>query len=152
MIPPDKDWIDLLQALLTPVIGGFGIYIAIQQHSINKKRFKFELYDKRYDVYQKIAAFIAEILTSGRVEPGADINFLRDTKTVGFLFNSEAKEYTEEIYKKVVDLDTLQKTEKSSDSDRLGKNLDKQTEIKMWFKDELAGLENRFAKYLRIEC
>ena len=28
---PEKDWVDYLQALLTPILAFFGIYIAIQQ-------------------------------------------------------------------------------------------------------------------------
>src|SRR3972149_3544918 len=138
---PQKDWIDVLSALLTPTIAILGIYIAFRQWLTNKNNIKFNLFDKRYIVFENIKKFIASILSSGRVEDGADIQFLRDTKSVAFLFDDE-------IAKK---LHALIKTEKTSTDEQLQQNLDKQDEIKCWFQEQLNDIDKIFKKYLKLK-
>jgi len=150
-IPPDKDWIDLLSSLLTPVIAFFGVYLGYQQRAINRNRLKNELFDKRYKVFEKIGAFIAEILLTGRLEKGADIVFLRDTKPAYLLFDQEIKDFILEIHKNAVNLDCLVTEEKSLDGEGRTTNLKKQSDIKEWYSAQLNTLDNRFVEYLRLE-
>jgi anaerobic ribonucleoside-triphosphate reductase len=145
------DWIDVLSALLTPTIAILGIYIAYQQWRTNKNRLKLELFDKRYEIFTNIKKFIANILTSGIVEQGADIQFLRDTKSVAFLFDEQIANLTNEMYRMATKLQALEKTEKGSIGEKLEKNLDKQDEIKKWFGQQLSDIDNMFKKYLKIE-
>ncbi|MBI5886675.1 MAG: hypothetical protein HZB85_08890 [Deltaproteobacteria bacterium] len=106
-----KDWIDIFSALLTPVIVVLGGYIALRQWLTSKDKLKFELYDKRYAVFENITGFIASILRSGSVTKGADIQFLRDTKQVVFLFDDKIKKLTDEMYRKAIDLERLIKAQ-----------------------------------------
>lgn len=53
------DWLELVSklspALITLVIGGIGVYIAYQQHKVNKEKFKLDLFDRRmkaFDLFQ----------------------------------------------------------------------------------------------------
>lgn len=147
---PDRNWVDVLSALLTPTIAIFGIYIALQQWLTNRKRLKLELFERRYEVFEKIKQFIANILTSGRVEEGADIQFLRDTKAALFLFDEKIVELTTEMYKKAIRLHALEATERTA-GDNLEANLNKQDEIKQWYKDQLKDIDKSFKKYLRLK-
>ncbi len=45
---------DISQVLTPVVIGLLVVYIAYQQQLINKRRLKFELYEKRFNVYRDI--------------------------------------------------------------------------------------------------
>jgi len=148
---PQKDWIDVLSALLTPTIAILGIYIAFRQWLTNKNNLKFNLFDKRYIVFENIKKFIASILSSGRVEDGADIQFLRDTKSVAFLFDDEIAKIIDEMYKKANKLHALIKTEKTSTDEQLQQNLDKQDEIKCWFQEQLNDIDKIFKKYLKLK-
>lgn len=150
-LPPDKDWIDLLGALTTPVIAAIGIFIAYQQRSVNKNRLKHELFDKRYEVYENIGEFISEILTSGRVREGADFEFLRDTKAVYLLFDNDIKQFTDEIYNKSVYLHSYEAELKSLTGDERNEAIRKESEIKKWYSEQLSTMENKFIKYLKLE-
>jgi len=150
-MPPDKDWIDLLSALTTPIIAAIGIYIAFQQRSVNKNRLKHELFNKRYEVYENIGAFISEILTSGTVRAGADFEFLRDTKAVYLLFDKDLKEFTDKIYKKSVELHCLESELSSLTGEERTEALRKESIIKKWYSDQLETMESKFVKYLKLE-
>lgn len=150
MISP-KDWIDLFSALLMPTIAILGIYIGIRQWFTNKNKLKLELFDKRHKVFEDITKFMASILTSGRVEEGSDIQFLRDTKSVVFLFDENITKLRDEMYKKAISLEALIKTEKTSTKDELHENIEKQDEIKQWFEEQLNGVDTVFKKYLKLK-
>lgn len=44
----DKDWIDILAALLTPTIALFALYLGFQNFRLARRRRQDELFDKRY--------------------------------------------------------------------------------------------------------
>lgn len=54
----DIHLIQLLSALLTPVIAVVTTYIAIQQYRTSRLKFKLELFEKRYAIYQGVKKFI----------------------------------------------------------------------------------------------
>ena len=151
IIPPDKDWIDLLSALLTPTVAAIGIYIAYQQRLINQNRLKHELFDKRYEVYERIGEFISSILTTGTVRAGSDLEFLRDTKAVTLLFDTDIKQFTSEIYEKAVHLHCLESELEGMVSEERKINIEKQREIKNWYTEQLKTMEIKFIRYLKLE-
>jgi len=53
-IPPQRDWIDIFAALLTPAIAILASYIAVRQWLTNKNKLKLDLFDKRYAVFEAI--------------------------------------------------------------------------------------------------
>ena len=53
----DPHWTAYLTALLTPTIAGFGIYIAIQQWLTARRKLKFDLFDRRFAVYDAVRCF-----------------------------------------------------------------------------------------------
>lgn len=142
---PDKDWIDMLSVLSTPIIAIItGIVIGLLQWHINKMRLHNELFNRRIDLYNKIASYIANILTSGSLKDGGDIQFLADTRHATFIFGEDIKEFVEKIYHKSRDFNLLKAQRQSDES------LSKQEEIFGWFKDELNNMQNRFIKYLKL--
>jgi len=50
--------IQLLSALLTPVIALVITYIIIQQYRTNRLKFRLEMFEKRYAIYQGVKNFI----------------------------------------------------------------------------------------------
>lgn len=58
-------WVDGMTALLTPVIGVIAVYIAFQQHKINKQRELRESRQAKLDVYKKVKRYINEVMYSG---------------------------------------------------------------------------------------
>mgnify|MGYP001611329792 CR=1 FL=1 len=142
----DKNWIDVLSALLTPTIAIVGIAIGWQQSCINKKRLQNELFNRRIDLYGKIASYIANILTRGSLENGAETQFFRDTKHVTFIFGKDIEKLVNEIYNKSLDLNLL-KTQAQPLQDKAHS---KQREIKKSFENEINNVQKRFIKYLKL--
>ncbi|MHC4168357.1 MAG: hypothetical protein ACYSWQ_15500 [Planctomycetota bacterium] len=145
-----KDWIDILTALLTPTIAISAVFIGGVQCWINRKRLKTEYFDRRITVYEAIAGYISGILTSGMYKDNDETKFLRDTKDVFFLFGSDIRTFVDEIYSKSTDLRALQGMERTQSGDGLEDNLNRQSEIKHWFNRELRCLQERFKKYLSL--
>jgi len=140
--------INFFSGLLTPTIALLAAYIAWQQWRTNHLRLKHELFERRYKLYETITAFIAGILARGKVEPNSEMQFLRDTKTVVFLFDKDIQRFIKEIYSNAVELYTLGNMENALTGQELVHNVDKQREIKDWFSEQLNTCTVRFSLFL----
>ena len=145
-----KDWIDILSALLAPSIVLFGAIVAGMEWWINHKRLKNELFDRRIAVYDIISNYMSSVFTTGCIEREAETKFLSGTKNVYFLFGSDVKEFIDEIFKKSSDLHVLEKMQSNLSGTALENNMNKQGEIINWFKKEFDGLEERFKRHLSL--
>lgn len=143
--------IEIFSALLTPIIAVLGVYIAYQQWRTNNLKLKHELFDRRYECYEKIYEFIANILITGSVPHNADLEFLRNTKAVTFLFDDQIKEFVDSVYRKSVELHSLHSSMSDLNSRLREENLQKQREIKEWLQKEMRLMKKRFAKYLTLK-
>lgn len=47
-------WVEVMQALLTPTIAVAGIGIGVLNHLLARRRRKDELFDRRYEFYQRV--------------------------------------------------------------------------------------------------
>lgn len=122
------------------------------QWSTNRARLRHELFERRYAVYEHIAGFIADILTSGKVAHGEPEGFSRRTKTAYFVFecDAEVKRLITEIYQNAVRLHALEATLESLSGEERKENVESQRKVKEWFEQTLGTLESRFEKYLRL--
>lgn len=146
---------DILTAttVVTSLVAVLVAIITLRQWLTDRARLKHELYVRRYEIYEKIAAFPAQIGISGRVEPGTDLQFLRDTKQAYFVFGCDrsVKELVSSIYTRAVDLHALEAELPGLDGAERSENIERQREIKEWFRSTLASLEGRFEKYLKLD-
>ena len=127
--------------------------ITRRQWLTNRATLKHLLFDRRYAIYERITAFIAEIMQSGRVSPGSDQQFLRDTKQAYFVFSCDrdVRTLVSEIYRHAVDLHALETELAGATGEERVSNVAKQRAIKDWFSETLNSMEGRFEKYLRLE-
>ena len=51
---PEKDWVDVMSALLMPTIAIVGTVLAILSYKLARRKRKDELFDKRYEFYKKV--------------------------------------------------------------------------------------------------
>ena len=142
-----KEWIDILSALLMPAIAFWGTLIAGLQWEINERRLKYELFPRRIELFDIISHYIADILRHGKVGQGKEAQFLRNTRNAFFIFDKDIEEYVDKIYKKSIELQLLQS---SLTGDASRNNMDNQTRIEGWFKEELNGIRPKFQKYLSL--
>ena len=90
--------LQILQALLTPVIAGIAVYIAWQQWKTNERKFVLDRYDRRLRVYPNVIAVL--LLVQRDLKPQImDLQkFRSDTAEADFLFEPEIAAYLDEIF------------------------------------------------------
>ncbi len=140
-------------SIITATVAVIVAIIAFGQWLNSRNQLKLSLFEKRYAIYEKVASYLAEALQNGRIAVGADIEFLRDTKRVHFLFSGDPviKSLISDIYKKSVELHCLQQEEQSVSGEERSKNIEKQRIIKNWFDSSLNNLEVMFDEYIKLE-
>lgn len=148
---PEKDWVDIFGALLTPVIAIAGIAIGILQWRLSEAQFRHQLFDKRFAMYEAARDYIGGILEKGFPVADSQSKFLKGTSGSLFLFDSEIGRYMDEIWSRSVDLESLHLDLSGGDegSDRAEK-LERKKEQKAWFDRQLREIEGRFSKRLSI--
>ena len=139
-------------AAITTAIAALVGLITLGQWLTNRARLKHELFDRRYAIYEKIAAFPAEIMLSGTVKPGSDLRFLQDTKLAYFAFGCDeaVKAVVDKLYRLAVDLHAVEAELAGLTGDARSKNLDKQASIKRDVSAALESLPGIFTKYLKL--
>lgn len=100
----ETTWIDAFAALLTPAIALVAIYIAFQQHKINKQRLRYETYERRLAVYKAVQKHLSVILRKGKATYDECSEFYSEASEAAFLFDKSVQEKIDEIYEKSIDL------------------------------------------------
>ena len=103
-MPANSNWIDILSALLTPVIAALGLYIAYQQFSVNKQRLQHETYERRRAVYKTVQRYLSEIMRDGKTTFDKALQFYQEASEAAFLFDKSVQSKIEEIYEKSIDM------------------------------------------------
>lgn len=100
----DQTLIDILSAMLTPIIGILALIIAYQQFNINKQRLRHETYDRRLAVFKSVQKHLVSIVSDNKTTTQQCVEFYSDASEAAFLFDSTVLDGVEVIYKKSIDL------------------------------------------------
>lgn len=87
----EKDWIDILSALLVPTIAIAGIIIAILQWRTSELSRKQELFDRRYTFYQRVRKIYFAVASSE--EPTDVTDFFDVAEEASFLFGADVAKH-----------------------------------------------------------
>lgn len=90
---PPKDWVDIMQALLTPAVAFAAVWIAYWQFRINTLRLKHELFDRRIQLYQKVQDAFGEIIRDGAVSIETVHKLARSELDCRFLFGDDVGDF-----------------------------------------------------------
>lgn len=145
-------WTNYLTALLTPTLAVFGSVIAYRQWRTAQNKLKFDLFDRRFSVYEASRDLLGSIMTSGKVRDEEVFKFLLATREAKWLFNTDVAIYLEkELYQKALDLQTLQATlDGIPVGEERSANVQKQVEIKRWFVAQYEVLDEKFSPFLKL--
>jgi len=97
---------DLSGALLTPVIGVVTTIILVNQHRLEKRKLRLQLFEKRYAVYLAAMEYITTIMRDGRSNTAAQASFLRDSRDRVFLFDNSIHQFLDDVWKQSIELET----------------------------------------------
>lgn len=149
----DMQLIQFLSALLTPVIALVTTYIAIQQYRTNQLKFRLELFEKRYAIYQGVKDFIRFAVQKGNVADGELFKLNDETHDAFFLYDEHVDEYVDELRSKGARLmylhDRLSAQDLPIGEERSGLSAEA-AELRTWFGKQLLQSKHVFKKNLRV--
>jgi hypothetical protein len=137
----------------TYLIALFVAYVGYRQYQLGREKFKLDLFEKRFAVFQGTRVFLSRILQDGAVkEMGYLWEYRASIGEASFLFGDELVNYLEEIYTRAVNMqsarDTFQPLPVGEERTRLVG--DAAQELK-WLVHQLPELKVRFAPYLKFK-
>ena len=145
--------LEILITIWTAILTLVATYVVAKQYQLEKTKIKFEHFDRRYNIYQKVMGYIAGIVREATTSLTDMMIFRKDTIDVMIFFGDEIKEYIDILYDKANRLRFL--------TDNISKgNLDQETHTKFvneeydlmtWFGDQFGICQKKFLKYLRID-
>jgi hypothetical protein len=89
-----REW---FTALATPLIALIGVYIAYQQHKLQRYLLKKDLFEKRWVVYLAVVKLLEAALKNRQPEIESVDQFNLETLSAPFLFDAEVVKYLEEL-------------------------------------------------------
>lgn len=144
--------IQLLQGLLTPVIGSVAVYIAYQQWRTNRDRLILDKYERRLRIYEEVKKLVTIVNRDQKVSMDDLMSFRTATAEADFLFGSDVQEYCDEFRKRGFNLwyatqkyNPLVNNSGDHDRDEVAAKLT--TELD-WFEEQEAGAKEVFRRDL----
>ena len=154
----DPSWIDVLSALLVPMIAIVGVYIAFQQYRINQQRLRHETYERRLAVYKTVQRYLSEVIRDGKTNYDRALEFNSDASEAAFLFDGSVQEKIDEIYKKSVRMVFLHQRMYPADGspglpvgEERSKVVHEESELLEWHANQLVEIRPFFAKKLGLK-
>jgi hypothetical protein len=86
----------------TIFIAGFVAFIGYRQWRTAHERVVLDLFEKRYEIIDRLHSIIGGVIREGRAPTATAIEFLRGTQRATFLFGAEVNAYLDETYRLLI--------------------------------------------------
>jgi hypothetical protein len=101
-------FIDILNGIITPFIGVSVAYIARQQWKLGKEKFKYDLFEKRYKIYELINKLVSNLRQKDdpfciKITENEIIGYLTKVDGYTFLFDKDVSNIIDDLNKKLED-------------------------------------------------
>ena len=132
--------LDFSSGALTPLIAIVVAIIAWQQHKTNRNRLRLELFEKRFEAYKAVEAFLRRIVGAGSITDEQISSFRLDTDHFWCLFDDSVVKFVDQICEKAEDLlDTQRSMERRGMQVEERKIIiEKNGEVFKWFPKQMA--------------
>ena len=145
-------WVQVLSALLVPMIAMVVGLIAYCQWRTNQNRLKLELLDRRMKYYEAALQFIGDTMAKGEVSDESLGKFGHAQYGSAFLLNDDVTEYLKELWKKGSAANVLRsKFERLPVGDDRTLIVQKQYEAVNWIVGQREILQRKFEPFLKIK-
>jgi hypothetical protein len=145
-------WIQVLSALLTPVIVAIAIYVARQQWRTAHIKFRRDYYDRRLPIYRAAMTLVATAMTKGTVSNEDLRGFSIKTTEARFFYNDEIAKFLEEMQQQALDLQICHKMMKEAPTEaERQRYADGWSKRAKWFTDLPNEINAKFSPFLSKE-
>jgi len=140
---------DFAGPIATIIAASAAAYFAWQQMRIADVKLQYDLFDKRYPVFDATR----KLLTFNVICPSnEDVQkFTLDTADASFLFNKDLASYLDEIRKRAVELQLLNSALEMLVGEQQNKAHAVILEKRLWFDDQVGGLTSKFEPFLKLD-
>jgi hypothetical protein len=142
-------------AFVALVIGLVAAGIAWRQHAVAQTKLKLDLFDRRYQVFERAWKFLSEVVQTG---PGdglgdyASEEFTDVIPQAGFLFGGEIQDYLHRVMQKRKELWAIRSRIKSNRCVTPLEDIERQQDLMIWFYEQaVTGVRSKFAPYLDLQ-
>ena len=146
-------WMQWAQAIALIVISCLGSWIAFKQARIAAAKLNFDLYDKRFKVFEAARQYLVLALQSNDVTPEQTNQFHVGVADAVFLFDKRIEENLEEFRKKLAKLQILNfqfRNLGEQEHERRGTLADQLAGQAMLVNAELDILVSKFKPFLKL--
>jgi len=145
--------IQALSALLTPVIAIVTMYIAIQQYRSSGRKYRLELFDRRYVVFAAVRDFILAGIRQATVTTDEIFDLNAKTRDAFFLFDDSVEKYVDDLRSKGARLQYIY--ERLGDmslgvGEERSQLAEEHAELLNWFSSQFSGSKQAFKKFMRV--
>jgi hypothetical protein len=149
----ERDWIDVLQALLTPVIAITAVLIGVAQWWIARNKLKLDLFDRRWSVYVAVREMLAEMFTHGKTSVEAEQKFLHGIRGARWLFDEPVDRYLRtELWAKVTLLHAANTMlEPTAPPAGRADAAEKKREIMLWVTEQDVAVDAMLDRFLKMD-
>lgn len=139
------------QAVLTPIIAIAVAWIAYQQWKTNHLKLKWEMFDRRMDVFRKCNEIIRIVNRDASLGKPESIEFLRYSVEVQFLFGDDVYRYVRELAEKCIDLTVASEGANGSfGPTEVAEHRQRRVELLKWIIVQSEPLADKFRPYMQF--
>jgi hypothetical protein len=145
--------LDILTAISPIVLTTVATYIVIKQYLLERKKTKFEHFDKRYNIYKRVMEYIANIVGNATTSVKEMVDYRRDTSDAMIFFNHDVIAFIESIYDKANRLRFVsnQISRGKLTGDVHANFVTEEHDLLTWFGNQFTVSQELFIKYLKID-
>lgn len=145
-------WIEYISPIGVPIIAGIAAWIAFRQFQTAQNRLKFDLFDKRMEVYNTVREALGNITRQGSLTLEQQLRYLQGTRTARWLFGSDVFTYLDEtLWHKIVDLELYIELSKDASEPERVKHVHARSDTFKWMMSQQKYFDTLIAKYLELK-
>jgi len=144
-----SDFAASLGPFATLSVGLAASFIAWQQWQLAQNKFRLDLFDRRYRVFDAARKFLAQSANEGRVDDSKLAEFYAGISDAGFLFKPEVGKYLEVVVQRALKMDTHRKLcEPLPVGEARSRLAQAELDERTWLIEQLTAISKVFSPYL----
>ena len=126
-------WTQYISAVGIPVIAVTAAWIAFRQSQTARDKLKFDLFEKRMEVYVAVRKALTQISQQGNLTLEQQVQYIQGTRSARWLFGPEVFNYLDTtLWHKIVDLELHNTMSKDSETPERSKHIQERAETMKW--------------------
>lgn len=146
-----KDLVPVLSPIATLAVSAGVAYVAWKQWRVARNRFRLDLFDRRYKVYEAAREFLRAIQSEPQFQHQQLFAFDAGTADALFFFKADVVSYLKQLRSRALDLRELIRSGAAVPSgSQAVPHVDQEKNELLWFIEQNATITNKFTSYLGL--